>query len=289
MPPATAHPLSRRGLLDLLDAERDLILARQAAAGGPAGPFGDADGVRWYLGLSYQWAVHHLRELAQQPAGRLLEVGALFGFVSGAASRLGWRVAATDSHPLPACSGLHLPERGVEQAIHNACGDPLPFPDQSFDAVLLPEVLEHIQYSPVPLFREIARVLRPGGQVLISTPNPAGLGKLFRLARGGNPLEPFLWAVLDDRTYTHNGRTYFVNWRESKLWTAREVAEVAATSGLQVSDHYYYGNTVSPGRSLSGRLAAGLKRAAFPLTRRLPVGGGSLFVRAGLPPTTPSR
>ncbi len=40
-----------------------------------------------------------------------------------------------------------------------------PFPDQSFDAILLCEVLEHLTYSPLPMFREIKRVLRPDGHL----------------------------------------------------------------------------------------------------------------------------
>lgn len=46
---------------------------------------------------------------------------------------------------------------------------PLPFSDQEFDTVLLTDVLEHI-LEPVVLFGEIARLLRPGGKLLLTTP-----------------------------------------------------------------------------------------------------------------------
>ena len=46
----------------------------------------------------------------------------------------------------------------------------LPFQQSNFDAVDLVEVVEHTENQP-QLIREIARVLRPGGRVLISTPN----------------------------------------------------------------------------------------------------------------------
>ncbi len=47
---------------------------------------------------------------------------------------------------------------------------PLPYRDASFDAVLLSEVVEHL-HEAEDLLRECARILRPGGYVLITTPN----------------------------------------------------------------------------------------------------------------------
>jgi SAM-dependent methyltransferase len=46
----------------------------------------------------------------------------------------------------------------------------LPFKDQTFDAINLTEVIEHIENQP-QLVREMARVLKEDGTVVISTPN----------------------------------------------------------------------------------------------------------------------
>ncbi|MEA1996701.1 MAG: class I SAM-dependent methyltransferase, partial [Gemmatimonadota bacterium] len=51
-------------------------------------------------------------------------------------------------------------------------GERLDFEDNSFDCVLLLEVLEHCQ-DPRGLVREIHRVLRPGGSLVLSVPNAA--------------------------------------------------------------------------------------------------------------------
>jgi SAM-dependent methyltransferase len=46
----------------------------------------------------------------------------------------------------------------------------LPYPSESFDLVTSTEVIEHLE-NPRRFFREVARVLKPGGQIILSTPN----------------------------------------------------------------------------------------------------------------------
>jgi len=62
-----------------------------------------------------------------------------------------------------------------KDAIHGyACiqsiGEHLPFADASFDCILLSEVVEHLE-APEFSIREASRVLRPGGRLLVTTPN----------------------------------------------------------------------------------------------------------------------
>ena len=51
-----------------------------------------------------------------------------------------------------------------------ASGDSLPFPDECFDGVLLNEVLEHVA-DEVRTLRDVFRVLRPGGHIVVMSPN----------------------------------------------------------------------------------------------------------------------
>jgi SAM-dependent methyltransferase len=66
-----------------------------------------------------------------------------------------------------ACRGADAP-RGF--ACIQSIGELLPLPDNSFDCILLSEVIEHLE-APHVSIREARRVLRPGGRLLVTTPN----------------------------------------------------------------------------------------------------------------------
>ena len=59
----------------------------------------------------------------------------------------------------------------------------LPFEDNSAGCVLFNQLFEHLRINPIKTMRETLRILKPGGQLHLSTPNllsVSGLIKLFR-------------------------------------------------------------------------------------------------------------
>jgi SAM-dependent methyltransferase len=94
---------------------------------------------------------------------RVLDLSCGGGRTAAMLAKLGYQVIATEYGVPPALAG----DRRVGGVDLNAL---LPFRTASFDAVDLVEVIEHIENQP-QLIREIARVLKPNGLVLISTPN----------------------------------------------------------------------------------------------------------------------
>jgi SAM-dependent methyltransferase len=68
---------------------------------------------------------------------------------------------------------------------------PLPFADARYDLVLFCEVLEHMTQDPLRCLLEIGRVLKPGGRLIVTTPNVARLENVARLIVGENIYDPY--------------------------------------------------------------------------------------------------
>ena len=108
---------------------------------------------------------------------RVLNAGAGRGGMSWLLDRAGYDVTSVDIHP------DHFIAEGLncEQADLNR---PLEFADDSFDLVLAVEVLEHLE-NPCQFIREAVRVLRPGGQLIATSPNVASLPSRLLFLRQG--------------------------------------------------------------------------------------------------------
>ncbi len=120
----------------------------------------------------HQWLAE--AEARLEHGRRLLEVGAGSGGFSRVAQARGWQVDATEV----SASGLvRLRETGV--TVFGGDLIEANYPEAAFDFVVSAEVIEHLT-SPTPHLRELARVTRPGGLLLLTTPNHRGLsGRLL--------------------------------------------------------------------------------------------------------------
>jgi hypothetical protein len=95
-------------------------------------------------------------------------------------STLGW----ADHRYRPAEAGAHHPLDLNDTVTPDRC--PTPEPQ---DLVLLLEVIEHVHVSPLHVFHYLHGWVRPGGHLLVSTPNAAWLRHRWRLLCGRNPYE----------------------------------------------------------------------------------------------------
>ena len=79
-------------------------------------------------------------------------------------------------------------EAGVSFRVCDVERQSLPFEDGYFDVVIFTEVLEHLFVPPSKVLREIRRVIRVGGKLVISVPNVAALRHRIALLLGISPL-----------------------------------------------------------------------------------------------------
>lgn len=107
--------------------------------------------------------------------------------------------------------GLEISENDLKTAKENVQNDRvdfkvasvvnLPFENKSFDTVVAWEVIEHIPKNTEPLmFKEVYRVLKPGGHFYLSTPHK----ELFT-----NILDPAWW-LIGHRHYSLKNLSEFV-------------------------------------------------------------------------------
>lgn len=69
--------------------------------------------------------------------------------------------------------------------------DAFPYSDGEFDLVIFAEIIEHLLNDPCKVLREIKRVLKPNGTLILTTPNVARLENVTRLISGTNIYDPY--------------------------------------------------------------------------------------------------
>jgi len=152
-----------------------------------------------YLRLSAIRIAHTAALLRRRDvtSGRLLDFGSYFGNFSFFARRCGFETLAFDSYG--AYGGVFDPtlrlmaERGIRVVDSAEIGyDLAGLSPDSIDVVLCMGVIEHIPHTPRPVFEAIRRVLRPGGTLILETPNLAYAYTRRKLMAGrpiGLPIE----------------------------------------------------------------------------------------------------
>ncbi len=160
-------------------------------AGGVRPEFGgEAARARDYYARYVRFVLEH----APHAKSRVLDVGCGAGFSTLMLREAGHDAQGVDLHPRDRVEARAFADIPYTQGDAQA----LPFPDASFDAVTMYQMLEHVPQPELAL-REAMRVLRPRGRLIIVGPNLLGIGPNF------------YWAV------RHTLRCL----KEGKLWEER--------------------------------------------------------------------
>lgn len=135
---------------------------------------------------NYKDIVNLVEEYLESP---ILEVGSMPYHLSYLLDELGYEVIATDINPyrmpdIPRASGFDVIACDVEK-------NHFPIKSNSVSSVLFTEVLEHLRINPVLTLREIRRVLKPDGKMLLTTPNGLSMFNIKSLVSSGKVTDPY--------------------------------------------------------------------------------------------------
>ncbi len=148
----------------------------------------------------------HYRLPRWVPGGRVLEIGCGPGYFLNVLRELGWQP-----------TGLEW-DAAFARRVSGETGIPVletpeslsAVPDESFDAVVLWHVLEHVP-DPVWMMRQARRVLRRGGELRMEVPNA--------LALSATLLKPYWTAVAEPRHFFHFSPSTLVMVLRAAGWT----------------------------------------------------------------------
>lgn len=131
------------------------------------------------------------------------------------------------------CIDLSVPALRVVQTfgfsalVASAEGAVLPFPNETFDIVVIDEVIEHLVDTD-SIMDEIHRVLKPTGQLVISTPNLASWFNRIALLFG---IQPAYSEVIFKKVYGRPGVGIVGHLR---LFTRRALNEFVSDKGFTI-------------------------------------------------------
>jgi 2-polyprenyl-3-methyl-5-hydroxy-6-metoxy-1,4-benzoquinol methylase len=155
--------------------------------------------------------------------GKLVEIGSGFGYLLNFFHQDGWDVVGVELY-LDGCQyteskfGLKVIPSTIEKSGFN---------DNSVDVVLMMHVIEHVP-SPSAIFKEVYRILKPGGLFVVETPRYDTL--MFKLLGKR------------ERSLSWNGHIYF--------FTTSDIKKMAAHAGFSVLKLDYVGRSLTLERLL---------------------------------------
>mgnify|MGYP000913089788 CR=1 FL=1 len=108
--------------------------------------------------------------LPSQPNGLMLDIGCGSGHKLRFLQDLGWNTEGLDFDPVAVDKAK---AKGLKVRLGNLASQN--YPENCFDVITMSHLIEHV-YDPLELLRECRRILKPGGRLVMITPNSESWG-----------------------------------------------------------------------------------------------------------------
>jgi len=170
---------------------------------------------------------HRLRD-----CHRVLDVGAGHGILLSLLHALGHECVALDFVDQTGRYPEVYRAKPIDFRVCNVEVDSLPFPDDSFDAAVCCQVLEHFTHSHLPLAREVRRVLRPGGIFEADVPNAVSFRNRSRMLRGKHITFDYREHYLHAQPILYKGMSFYPA-RHNREFTRNELRLLLEEAGFR--------------------------------------------------------
>jgi glycosyltransferase involved in cell wall biosynthesis/SAM-dependent methyltransferase len=177
------------------------------------------------------------RTLSLTPSGgsqdRILEMGAYLQITPALKTRLGYgEVRGCYYGPRGQTNHRSVTSENGEEFrcdvdLFDAEKDPFPYEDGYFSTVLCCELIEHLPSDPMHMMSEINRVLKPGGTLVLTTPNIASARAVSAILQGFHPM---LFPA-----YIRPNQEGETEARHNREYSPREIQDLLQNSGFELT------------------------------------------------------
>jgi len=202
---------------------------------------GDAIGEYNYLNLHKDSYIKTVRDVDDLYKGsrtdrKVLEIGSFLGPVSISLKKIGYSVYALDIPEFYQSSSLRslYEENDIPFTGLNLRKYQLPYESNFFDVIIICAVIEHLNFNPLPVLKEINRILKKDGYIYIGMPNQSHIVRRIKLLLGKsihNCIDDFFKQL--DR---NDNMIVGLHWRE---YTLTETIQMIEKMGFEAIQKYY--------------------------------------------------
>lgn len=167
---------------------------------------------------------------------KVLEVGSIPLILTVALKQIGFNIQGIDVLPERFQSAINFNELDIrKQDIEK---DSLDFIPGEFDTVIFNEVFEHLRINPIFTLKEIHKVLRPKGLLMLSTPNFMALRNIKSLTLHNKSRADIYVEYMKLQLLGHMGHV--------RLYTPTEVCTFLQKIGFEIVEIIYRGTSDEP-------------------------------------------